>query len=59
MFRGVRQESGAGSIRSLPIAAAFADNVVGRGNDYRPYNEEQENDGVFHGRTVVGLIGYT
>ena len=30
MFRGVRQESGAGSIRSLAIPAPFADKVVRR-----------------------------
>jgi hypothetical protein len=42
MFRGVRQESGAGSIRSLPIPAAFADKIGRRGNEHRPYDEEQE-----------------
>ena len=57
MFRGVGQESGAGSIRSLPIASAFARKVIGRGNDHRPYNEKQENEEIFHRRTAVGSIG--
>ena len=50
MFRGVRQESRAGPIRSLLIPATFAEKVIRRGNDHRPYDEEQENDDVFHGR---------
>ena len=57
MFRGVGQESGARSIRGLPIAAAFTHKVIGRGNDHRPYNEEQENEEIFHGRMAVGSIG--
>ena len=59
MFRGVRQESGAGSIRSLPIPATFTDKVIRRGNDHRPYDEEQENEDVFHVRMAVGSIGCT
>jgi hypothetical protein len=57
MFRGVGQESGAGSIRSLPIPAAFTHKVISRGNDHRPYNQEQENEEIFHRRTAVGSIG--
>jgi hypothetical protein len=57
MFRGVGQESGAGSIRSLPIPAAFTHKVIGCGKDHRPYNEEQQNEEIFHGRMAVGSIG--
>jgi len=57
MFRRGRQESRAGPIRSLPIPATFAEQVVRRGNDHRPYEEEQENDDVFHGRMMSGSIG--
>ena len=57
MFRSVRQESGAGSVRSLPIPATFTDKVVRRRNDDRHYDEEQENEDVFHGRMAVGSIG--
>jgi hypothetical protein len=57
MFRGVGQESGAGSICSLPIPAAFTHKVIGRGNDHRPYNEKQENEEIFHRRMAAGSIG--
>jgi predicted RNA-binding Zn ribbon-like protein len=42
---------------ALPIPATFAEKVVRRGNDHRPYDEEQENDDVFHGRMTLGSIG--
>jgi hypothetical protein len=53
MFDGIRQQSGARSIGRLPIAAAIAEQIVGRGNDYRPYDQEQENNDVLHGRAAV------
>src|SRR5690242_3333313 len=59
MFRGVRQQSGAGTVRSLPIRAALAEQIAGGGNEHRPYDKEQENDEVFHRRTAVGSVGCT
>jgi hypothetical protein len=41
----------------LPIPATFAEKVVRRGNDHRPYEEDQENDDVFDGKITVGSIG--
>jgi hypothetical protein len=45
-----RQKTGAGAVRSLPVSAPIAQNIIGRGYEERCDDQNEKNEHVFSQR---------